>query len=64
MTYGSQRPTRNPWIDTLIICLALLLIIWIIAGHPGITIWEDGSFGIGAAFPYPLTGCLPWGICN
>ena len=54
--YGSQH-TRNPWIDTLIIILALILLIILLATQPEVILFEDGSWLV------TLNGCLPWGIC-
>lgn len=44
---------------------ALALIIGFLLGsrYP-LTLWEDGSFAIGKEYPYAVTGCLPFAICN
>lgn len=34
-----------------------------VASQTHVTIFEDGSWAIGT-FPYPVSGCLPWGLCN
>lgn len=47
--------------------LAILAVIAVTATALIVTgnvhLWEDGSWAIGQ-FPYPVSGCLPWGICN
>ena len=43
--------------------LALLFAIALFfAMAGGVTLFEDGSFALGQ-FPYPFSGCLPWGMC-
>lgn len=45
----------------IVLALALILVFGLhLAPYPGPPVlFEDGSFVIG-----PVTGCLPWGICN
>ena len=45
----------------LVLAIAALVIVLVTTGQ--VTLFEDGSFALGS-FPYPFSGCLPWGICN
>lgn len=54
-------------IGTLVIMLALLLLAglaaWIIAGHPGVILFEDGSYIFNLA-GLKISGCLAGAPCN
>jgi len=45
----------------LVLAIAALVIVLVTTGQ--VTLFEDGSFALGS-FPYPISGCLPLGICN
>ena len=42
--------------------LVLFTIMWVAIGHPGLTVFDDGGFGLGD-WPFSITGCLPWAVC-
>ena len=47
----------------LLFILAIVALTVILIATGQVTLFEDGSFALGS-FPYPFSGCLPWGICN
>jgi len=56
-------PPGDEVVPTVVLALAILLALaalWWLAGHPGLTLFEDGSW----ITPGGLNGCLPWAICN
>ena len=46
----------------IVIAAMIATYIWLELGHPGLSLFEDGSYGLGE-FPYWLSGCLfkSWG---
>jgi hypothetical protein len=48
--------TKRTLITLLFLALVILLIL------ASLTVFEDGSFALGS-YPYPVTGCMPWGLC-
>ena len=44
----------------LVLIVAIALIVLMINN---VAVFEDGSWAVGS-FPYPLSGCFPWGLCN
>lgn len=51
------------FVSALALVVLALVVIWLLNGHPGFHVWEDGSWGVGN-FPYILKGCFSWGICQ
>jgi len=60
MNENSRKCIKCLVLTAIVVALAILLMLW---ATGFITVFEDGSWAIGS-FPYPLSGCLPWGICN
>jgi hypothetical protein len=61
---GPYRPFRSPDSgmsskEFFLILLIVILVGFMLLVLASATIFEDGSFILG-----PLSGCLPWGLCN
>ena len=51
--------------EKIMIALTLALVIWWAIGHPGVIVWEDGSFAIlDLTYPYTFSGCIPGCLCS